>query len=146
MIGWVTNVNECKLAWNWDEEEGGRRGRKQSLFRPAERTAEAAWLRSSWRPLSIILIIESSRGCFKTSNLSDVSRSRVTIPHSLHSAHESPLYESPLITLISPHYTSLSLISPRISAVNTTPMFKMKYHLLLWKHSEINLKSADKNS
>ena len=21
MIGWVTNVNECKLAWNGDEEE-----------------------------------------------------------------------------------------------------------------------------
>ena len=57
---------------------------KQSLFRRAEQTAEASCFGSSSRPLSIILIIESSRGCFKTSNLSDVSRSRVTIPHSDH--------------------------------------------------------------
>ena len=88
MIGWVTNVNECKLVWNGDEEELKAEEGSKSLFRPAERTAEAAWLRSTWKPLSIILIIESSRGCFKTSNLSDVSRSRVTIPHSDHSAHE----------------------------------------------------------
>ena len=94
---------KCKNGWRfsfvkWSEMKGAECEQEewgrgvQSLFRRAERTALAAWLRSTWRPLSIILIIESSRGCFKTSNLSDVSRSRVTIPHSLHSAPEIPAY------------------------------------------------------
>ena len=47
----VTNVNGCKLVWNGDETTEQR---KQSLFRRAEQTALAAWLRSSWRPLSIM--------------------------------------------------------------------------------------------
>ena len=72
------------VRWNMSRMECMGKG-SQSLFRSAERTALAAWLRSTSRPLSIILIIESSRGWFKTSNLSDVSRSRVTIPHSDHS-------------------------------------------------------------
>ena len=79
----VTNVR-MKEVMEYDEELCGSRGIK-SLFRPAEQTAEASCFRSSSRQLSIILIIESSRGCFKTSNLSDVSGSRVTIPHSDHS-------------------------------------------------------------
>ena len=68
---------------------GAQRERdKQSLFRPAEQTAEASCFGSSSRPLSIILIIESSRGWFKTRYWSNLSESRVTIPHSDHSAHE----------------------------------------------------------
>lgn len=40
MIGWVTNVNECK----WEEKmsmDDDRMRNKQSLFRRAEQTAEA---------------------------------------------------------------------------------------------------------
>lgn len=58
MIGWVTNVNECK----WEEKmsmDDDRMRNKQSLFRRAEQPAGASCFGSTWRPLSIILIIET---------------------------------------------------------------------------------------